>query len=143
LSRSSNPDCRAIGTDQLHLSYKVRIAGGPWEAVEQTIGIIRVRCRLGGSRPYFLCPGVVAGAACGRRVAKLHGAGRYFLCRHCYRLAYASQREGWLDRTLRRANKIRRRLGGDAGMAARFPQRPRGMWQRTYKRLQWQVVRLW
>jgi hypothetical protein len=27
----------------------------------------------------------------GRPVAKLHSAGRYFLSRHCYRLAYASQ----------------------------------------------------
>jgi hypothetical protein len=39
-------------------------------------------------RPYFVCPGVVNGTACGRRVAKLYGPGRYFVCRHCYRLAY-------------------------------------------------------
>jgi hypothetical protein len=66
-------------------------------------------------RPYFICPGVVSGVGCGRRVAKLHGPGRYFLCRHCYRLAYASQSEGGWDRALRRANKIRQCLGGDPG----------------------------
>ena len=82
-------------------------------------------CRFGGERPYFICPGVVNGIACGRRVAKLHGSGRYFLCRHCYRLAHASQSEGGWDRMLRRANKIRQRLGGDPGMAAPFPPKPR------------------
>ena len=51
------------------------------------------------------------GVACGRRVAKLHGSGRYFLSRHCYRLVHASQSEVAWDRALRRANKIRQRLG--------------------------------
>jgi hypothetical protein len=68
-------------------------------------------------------------------VAKLHGPGRYFLCRHCYRCAHASQSEGKCDRTPRRANKIRQRLGGDPGMAAPFPPKPKGMWWRTYERL--------
>lgn len=128
-----------VASDRMHLSYRIRIGGGDWEPVAETVGIVQISCRLGGTRPYFICPGVVNGVACGRRVAKLHGAGRYFLCRHCYRLAYASQGESSLDRTLRRANKIRRRLGGEAGMAARFPARPKGMWRRTYKRLSWQV----
>jgi len=121
--------------DRLHLSYRVRIAGGEWESIEEPVRIVRVPCRFGGARPYFICPGVVNGIACGRRVAKLHGPGRYFLCRHCYRLAHASQSEGQWDRTLRRANKIKQRLGGDPGMAAPFPPKPKGMWRRTYDRL--------
>jgi hypothetical protein len=76
----------------LHLSYRVRIGGGEWEDVAETVRIVRVACRFGGARPYFICPGVVNGIACGRRVAKLHGPGHYFLCRHCYCLAYASLR---------------------------------------------------
>ena len=90
--------------------------------------------RFGGSRPYFICPGVVNGISCGRRVVKLHGSGRYFLCRHCYRLVYASQSEGDWDRALRRINRIRQRLlGGEPGMA--FPDRSKGMRRQTYERL--------
>jgi hypothetical protein len=125
--------------DWLHLAYRVRVGGGEWQDVDETVRIVRMPCRLGGARPYLICPGVAADVACARRVTKLHGSGRYFLCRRCYRLAYASQGESSLDRALRRSNKIRRRLGGEPGMAARFPARPKGMWLRTYERLRWQV----
>ena len=46
-----------------------------WEVVDETIRITRLPCRFGGTRPYFICPVVVNGIACGRRVAKLHGPG--------------------------------------------------------------------
>ena len=44
----------------------------------ETVRIVRMPCRFGGARPYFVCPGVVNGIACGRRVVKLHGAGTLF-----------------------------------------------------------------
>jgi hypothetical protein len=125
--------------DRLHLTYRVRSGGGEWEDVNETVRIVRVPCRFGGARPYFVCPGVVNGTACGRRVVKLYGPGRYFLCRHCYRLAYASQSEDLLNRSVRQANKIRRRLGGNGGMAPPIPPKPKGMWRRTYERLCEQV----
>jgi len=78
--------------DRLHLSYRVRIAGGEWESIEEPVRIVRAPCPFDGARPYFICPGVVNGITCGRRVAKLHGPGRYFLCRHCYRLAPSTVR---------------------------------------------------
>ena len=121
--------------DRLHLSYRIRIAGGEWESIEEPVRVVRVPCRFGGTRPYFICPGVLNGIACGRQVVKLHAAGRYFLCRHCYRLGHSCQSEGQWDRKLRRANKIRQRLGSEPGMAARFPPKPKGMWWRTYDRL--------
>jgi len=124
----------------LHLTYRVRFGGGDWQDVAEVVRIVRVACRFGGTRPYFVCPGVVNGIACGRRVVKLYGPGRYFLCRHCYCLAHASQSEGAWDRALRCANKIRRGLGGDADTAAPFPSKPKGMWRRTYERLREKAI---
>jgi hypothetical protein len=121
--------------DNLHLIYRIRTRNEGEEDVEQTVRIVRVPCRFGGSRPYFICSGI----SCGRRVAQLHGPGRYFLCRHCYGLAYQSQREQRHDRALRRANAVRMRLGGKPGMARPFPEKPKGMHWRTYERLRAQV----
>jgi hypothetical protein len=70
-------------------------------------------------------------------VAILYGPGKYFLCRHCYDLRYESQREDKKDRALRRAQKIRVRLGGTANMLEPFPERLKGMHQSTYMRLFW------
>jgi hypothetical protein len=49
----------------------VRDSGGEWQDVEETVRIVCIPCRFGGARPYFICPGVVNGITCGRRVAKL------------------------------------------------------------------------
>jgi hypothetical protein len=68
-------------------------------------------------------------------VVKLYCASRYYLCRHCYRLTYASRNEDTCDRALRRANKIRMRLGGEPGYEAVIPRRPKGMWRKNYDRL--------
>src|SRR4051794_25517012 len=68
--------------DQLHLNYRVRAPGEDWQDVFEAVPIVRVPGRYGGARPYFICPGIVNGKACGRRVVKLYGAGQYFLCRH-------------------------------------------------------------
>ena len=91
-------------------------------------------CNFGGERPWFICPG----ADCGWRVALLYGPGRYFLCRHCYDLRYESQREDKMHRALRRAQKIRKHLGGSANMMEPFSEKPTGMHLKTYMRLFWE-----
>ena len=117
---------------RLHLSYRVCVAGA-WEDVAETVDIVRVPCRFGGTRPYFLCPGVVGGVACGRRVAKLYGPGRHLRCRRCHRLVYGSQSASEVQRRRRRASKIRQRLGGEPGLFA--PPPPKGMPLDVYARL--------
>ena len=124
---------------RLILSYRIRRDGGEWRDIEQPTPVVWIPCRFGGERPYFVCPGIVNGIACRRRVSKLYCGGTYFLCRHCHRLAYASQREDRCGRALRRADKIRTQLGGKPGMASDFPERPKGMHRRTYERLRSEV----
>ena len=121
--------------NRLVLNYRFRRNDEDWQEVDEPISIIRVPCRYGGRRPYFVCPGVVNGRCCCRRVVKLYGPGRYFLCRHCYRLAYASQSEDAMDRARRRAGKIRIKLGGRSDMPEFNPPKPKGMWHSTYNRL--------
>jgi hypothetical protein len=118
--------------ERLHLSYTVRVGDGEREDMVETISIVHLRCRFGGNRAYFICPGPGDGTECGRRVTKLHLSRRYFLCRHCNQLTYASQYEQPWERALRRASKLRQRLGIDVGIAEPFPDKPKGMWARTY-----------
>lgn len=116
---------------RLVLVYRSRSHGGEWEDVEEPVRLTWTPCNYGGERPWFVCPG----AHCGRRVGTLYGAGKYFLCRHCYNLAYDCQREREQDRLLRKAQDIRKRLGGSASMADLFPWKPKGMHWKTYERL--------
>ena len=76
-----------------------------------------------------------------RRVRKLYLplGGRHFWSRHAYELAYASQRATKFDRTLRRARKLRLRLGGDPTDDEDPDKPPRMRWA-TYNRLMDRLV---
>lgn len=109
--------------DRLILSYCYR-----GEGIEQTVSLDRTPCHYGGTRPWLLCE-------CGRRVAVLYGAGKLFKCRHCYGLAFDTQREDPIGRCRVKAQKIREKLGGSPSLFDAFPQKPKGMHWRTYERL--------
>lgn len=127
------------------LSYEVRTTGpAPYvrlhytitptgEEIDYRVRLQTTRPHYGGVRWWFTCPALGCGRRCG--VLYLPPGGNVYACRKCYRLAYASQRETLPDRRLRKANKIRGRLEGKAGMANRFPWKPKGMHWRTYWRL--------
>lgn len=114
---------------QIRLIYRSRDYGDEWESHDYPVRLLFQQCHYGGTRTWFACPA----RGCGRRVAKLYG-GRKFTCRHCHDLAYPSRREANYQRYQRRADKIRERLGWEAGWA-NWVHKPKEMHWRTYERL--------
>ena len=92
--------------DRIILSYRQRSGGQEWQDKKYPVWLDWTGCNYGGQRAWFRCPA----AGCGRRVAILY-SGSIFACRHCYQLAYPSQREDSSARLIRKADKIRLRLG--------------------------------
>lgn len=118
--------------DRLRLIYNYRAdASKAWEALDYPIQLQTTPCRYGGARYWFTCPAV----GCGRRVAILYLGDKYFACRHCYQLAYQSQREAPGDSANRRANKIRDKLDWGPGIANPIGWKPKGMHWKTFNRL--------
>jgi hypothetical protein len=134
--RSGSIDVRTEW-DTAILMYRFRRRGASeWKSIEQRVPITWTACHLGGQRPWFICAVYSGGRYCGRRVAVLYGAGELFGCRRCHGLAYGSQQETPMHRALSQAQKIRTRLGGSASLSYLFPEKPRRMHWRTYRRLQ-------
>ncbi len=116
--------------DQLILTYRHRRLGEAWHDESCPVVLDWTRCHFGNTRPWFLCPR----DGCARRVAILYGS-RWFFCRGCHQLAYPSQRENVEYRTLRRAEKIRDRLGWFPGILNGHGDKPKGMHWKTFMRL--------
>jgi hypothetical protein len=98
--------------------------------IDDKVYLAPTRAHFGGLRWWFVCPHL------NRRVRKLYLplGGRHFWSRRAYELAYASQRETKYDRALRRARKLRLRLGGDPADDEDPDKPPRMRWA-TYNRL--------
>jgi len=113
------------------LTYRHRSSGDEWKDESYPVHLTTTPCHMGGERHWFLCPA----RGCGQRVAVIYGGG-IFACRKCYQLAYPSQREDTADRAIRRANRIRDRMGWPGGVLEGSGWRkPKGMHRRTYERL--------
>jgi hypothetical protein len=126
--------------DAIILDCRIRSYGEDWQSVHQRVPIRWTPCRFGGERPWFVCDVHANGVYCGRRVAKLYGAGRLFACRRCYRLGYAIQRDGPMDRAHHRLRSLHRKLGADYdGPDGMPPRRPKWMRRRTYQRVVRQI----
>jgi|HubBroStandDraft_6_1064221.scaffolds.fasta_scaffold510464_1 hypothetical protein len=150
--RAGNEDCSIkvqVEFGQVRLKYRVRQSGQEAEDIDEAVRLTSTPCNYGGQRRWFVCPA----RSCGRRVAVLHLGSKYFLCRRCCGLAYASQREDRKYRALRRVQKIRMRLGGSGSVDELFPEKPHRMRRTTYERLKekaeeaewqlWQALSEW
>jgi hypothetical protein len=83
-----DPACPVV-----QLSYTSTRAGTQErESLDYPVELTSTRPRYGGLRWWFVCPLVVRGCTCERRVGKLYlpPGGRYFGCRLCCRLTYHS-----------------------------------------------------
>ena len=89
-------------------------------------------CHLGGERAWFICP------ECGRRCALLY-LNPNIACRECHQMVYVCQREIDFARLIRRTNKLRRRLGWEAGILNYDGDKPKGLhWHTYYRRMRQQ-----
>jgi hypothetical protein len=112
----------------LTLSYRYRRADGDWQDMTQPVALDHTPCRYGGKRPWFLCP------RCSRRVAVLALDGKWFWCRHCYQLPYASQQEGLIDRLWSQIRKLGQSVGAKSDESPWMWQKPKGMHWETFER---------
>lgn len=120
-------------SNRVILAYRQRRGDDEWKDESYPVYLYRTACNIGGQRPWFLCPA----SGCGRRVAILYG-GAIFACRHCYKLAYPSQRETDYNRMARRADRIREKLGWEPGILNGGGLKPKGMHWSTFEELKTQ-----
>ncbi|MGA3066369.1 MAG: hypothetical protein ABSF29_05925 [Tepidisphaeraceae bacterium] len=83
--------------------------------LDYPIRLTTTKTPWGKLRWWFICPLVVDGRACGRRVRKLYlpGGGKYFGCRHCYNLTYTSCQES------HKFDSLFGQIGAPRGLSAR------------------------
>lgn len=119
-------DIRVDFNNGMVLSYRMQSTG---EVIDQRLQTQTSPCHLGGQRYWFTCP------RCSKRVAVLYAPGRYFACQQRCGLGYAQQKEGAVDRASTRVDKLRKRLGWEAGILNGEGNKPKGMNWQTYWRL--------
>ncbi len=121
------------GPDGVRLTYTSTIHG---EKKDLDYFVPIVYARVGyGDRPYFLCP------ICGSRCLKLYLNSQYFTCRKCANLTYESTREKAPDRAMRKATKIRRKIGASLATIDYISpaDKPKRMRWKTFNRLKAQA----
>lgn len=113
----------------LRLAYKTAE-----ETVDLVVKLETTSPYFGGVRYWFICEN------CQRRSGKLYlpTGENHFRCRLCHRLVYEAQRESRGSRMLRKAGKIRHRLGGNPSDP--LPERPKGMHRRTFQKLMFEAI---
>ncbi len=119
----------AYADSTLCITYAVKARHTASNVVSEHIFIDRAACNYGGTRTWFLCPN------CNARKAILYCASKRFLCRQCYGLNYTCQNEVYPDRMIRKARKLRSKLGAPMDLSQPISERPHGMYRTTFERL--------
>lgn len=121
----------------LNVDLLIGHGGGGWRQASHVVPLTWLPCAKGGRRPLFECPNERGGRPCGRRAVRMYLDGQRLKCSRCADLAYGSQSEGPEERLLRKARRLRARLGETEwrGIDRPLPPRPRGMHRRTHDRL--------
>ncbi len=122
---------------RLHLSYRVtRYGGKEGQDVDYWVLLHKMPCHFGGVRWWFVCPLLINGRCCGRRVGKLYlpSGGVYFGCRHCYDLTYRSSQEN--DKRINALKKLgamavlAQMNSGEIDLIQGLKALPKDVWQR-------------
>jgi hypothetical protein len=94
---------RRVAALVARLSYSVTPAGGEKVSRDYPVILTSTPSNLPGNagrRWWFICPLVVSGRPCRRRVGVLYSSGGWFGCRHCHNLTYTSCNESHQYRRL-------------------------------------------
>ncbi len=123
---------RLLG-DHMRLHYSLT-RNNQSEDIDERFDFAFSRQHFGGVRRWIICP------TCLTRCRVLIGGAR-FRCRKCYNATYPSQYETIRVPGLSSAERTRKKLGGEPGFAHLFPNKPKGMHWRTYRKLEEQDYR--
>lgn len=119
-------------------SYQYRSI--PKNGSVRMVSLMPTATQFNGQRWWFVCP------HCQRRQGKLYWSEKDIGCRKCFRLHYASQSEGKMDRIREMIRKRREGIWGDAPFindlfesSCWFP-KPKGMRQTTFQKKRDQLL---
>lgn len=127
--------CNTLAPDNQYLRIQYSFTDSGQE-FDYKIKLSTSKPHYGGKRYWFLCP------VTSKRVSKLYlipSDGR-FLSRHVYKINYASQMRGYIDRQIDKKWKILRKTDG-----SNHPIRPKGMHHNTFDKIldkYWEQERL-
>lgn len=131
-------DMRDPDNASMELRFKVtRHSTGESKDYVQRVPLSYTQPHFGGRRWWMHCP------VSGTRVCKLYcpNGGDIFASRKAWRIGYRSQRVTERDAMFERLYRVQRKLGCPEGWEAGI-RRPKGMWHKTFERLEeeyWQL----
>ena len=112
----------------LDLQFRCDALKPAYPVVDQMIRLLHTVPHYGGRHWWMRCPDT------GKRLSKLYLpiGGAKFASRETWQLVYESQRADLHGRAFDRLKKLQRKLGCEERWGA-VPDRPKGMWQKTFQ----------